>query len=97
MIVWLFTLWTLFFLINYAEILRRPVKWARGLMGPKLAYVTECAFCWPFWCTVLGSLVYFDVLLWWVFVVPVLHLFIDLAYHKLLWRPGAPPVMEETK
>jgi hypothetical protein len=91
MIGWVFATWFFFFLLNYAAITRRPASWLKRVLGPKLSYPLSCAACWPFWTTLLGCIIFFDVYLWWCFVVPVLHLFLDLVYHKLLWRPGEPP------
>lgn len=92
MILWTLSLFFSFYLLNYADITRPFARWIKWQLGPKLSYPLSCAFCWPFWVTLLGYLVYPDWSFWTVLAVPVIHLFIDLAYQRL--SGNCPPCVE---
>lgn len=82
MITYVIMCWFFFFLMNYADITARPAKWLRGVLGTKLSYATGCALCSCFWLT-LVLVIFTPIPVYWMFVAPVLHLFLDLAYQRL--------------
>lgn len=83
MILFAVSLWFLYYLLNYADLTRPVSTWLKRQLGPKLGYPLSCAFCWPFWVTLTGYIVYPDWTFWTVLVVPAIHLFIDLTYQRL--------------
>ena len=83
MIIWTLGLFFAFYLLNYADLTRPVSRWLHQKLPPKIGYALQCAFCWPFWVTLAGYIIYPDWSFWTILVVPVLHLFVDLAYQKL--------------
>lgn len=86
LITYSLTLFFFFFLLNYAEISKKPANWLKGFLGPVLGYPLRCSLCFAFWTTLV---------LWWlgkvpgtfVFIVPVVHLFVDSLYSRLNPEP----------
>lgn len=87
--------WFFFYLLNYAEITRPAANWLKRVFGPKVGYPLSCGMCWPFWVTLALYVLYPDFVLLNCFVVPVMHLFVDLAYQRL--GGNCPPCVEESK
>lgn len=81
-VIYVLMIWLSFFLLNYAEIAAKPAAWLKKLLGPKWGYPLSCALCYCWWISVpfwfFGWLT-FPMLC----AAPVLHLFVDLSFHKL--------------
>lgn len=92
MIALAITLWFLYYLLNYAEITHAPAGRLKRALGPRWGYPLSCPICLSWWLTFFAYLVTADWLLATCFIVPVLTLFIDLAYQRL--SGNCPPCVE---
>jgi hypothetical protein len=75
--------WFFFYLWNYSYISSKVKDWTYSKLHKYIVYSLSCAFCFCFHTTLILSLfsvVGFEV----VFIAPVISLFINLIYNKLI-------------
>jgi hypothetical protein len=75
------SLWAVFYLINYADILNKPRDFFKKFSPNWLKYLLSCALCFSFWAlTAISLFVGFTPLILWT---PVVTLFVELGFRKL--------------
>lgn len=83
LIIYCLAAFSIFYLINYSEILEKQRKIIVAFFPDWLSYMIQCGFCFCFW---LSIILYFliGLQLWIVFTAPAFMMFMNLTFQILV-------------